>query len=125
MKKFYKKNSNLNHIIKATQYSIQGLILTYKNELAFRQEIFCFIFLFPLLFFIGNTWEEKIILFISLMLVLIAELFNSAIETVVDRISFEKHELSKQAKDIGSAGVFLTLIIFFTVWVSIFYKNFY
>ncbi len=104
------------HIFKALKWSTQGLLSALKNELAFRQEFCCFVVLFPLGLYLGRTGTEKILLSGALLLVLLTELLNSAIESAVDRISEEHHPLSGRAKDMGSAAVFISLINVLIVW---------
>jgi len=112
-------NTGLTRIIKAGGYSIQGLKAALKHEAAFRQESLLFLLLTPLAFFVGDSVVEKLLLISSLFIVLIVELLNSAIEAVVDRIGSEQHELSGRAKDIGSAAVFVSLLLVAVVWLSI------
>jgi diacylglycerol kinase (ATP) len=107
------------HLWNSTKYSLQGLKAAFKTEVAFRLELYASIILIPLAFFIGQTIIEKLLLITSLLLILIIELINSAIETIVDRIGREYHELSGRAKDIGSAAVLVTLIYAFSVWAII------
>ncbi|MFV1983226.1 MAG: diacylglycerol kinase [Thiohalomonadales bacterium] len=106
----------IKRIINATGYSLLGLVATYKNEAAFRQELWLAIVLTPIAIYLGNTGIERAMLLGSLILVLIVELLNSAIEAVVDRIGNEFHELSGRAKDIGSAAVMLSLLNLVVVW---------
>lgn len=103
-------------LIAATGYSIAGFKAAYINEAAFRLELFAFIVLAPVAFFMGESDIEKVLLLGSLVLVLVAELFNSAIEAVVDRSGDEYHELAGRAKDMGSAAVLLCLILVLFVW---------
>lgn len=109
-------NTGLTRIIKAGGYSLQGLTAAFKHEAAFRQELLLAIVLFPVALWFGETGLEKAILIASLLLVLIVELLNSAIEAVVDRIGSEHHELSGRAKDIGSAAVFIALANVIVTW---------
>ena len=106
-------------IIRAAGYSIKGLKAAYIHEAAFRQEIWCSIILIPLAFLLGNGVIEKLLLVGSVFLVLIAELLNSAVESVVDRIGSEYHELSGRAKDIGSAAVFMAMLLLVLTWFLI------
>lgn len=109
----------IKRIIDASFYSLDGLKSAWQSEAAFRQEIFMAIPLIILSFFLPITSIEQSILIFSLFIVLIAELLNSAIEAVVDRTGSQWHELSKKAKDIGSAAVFVALILCFLVWLII------
>lgn len=103
-------------IIAATGYSIKGLKAAWKNEEAFRLEVILGIILFPLSFWLGESLNHQLILVTSLVVVLITELINSAIEAVVDRIGSEVHPLSGQAKDIGSAAVFVSMLLCLLIW---------
>lgn len=103
-------------ILYAFLYSFHGYKETFKNEAAFRQELFLFVVLLPAIFFIRVSLEFKIILFSINMLILIVELLNSAIETIVDMASPDYHELAKRAKDIGSAAVNAIFILAIIVW---------
>lgn len=97
-----------------------GLKAAFIAEAAFRQEIVLTLIALPILFFIHLSLVAKGLIFISLMLILITELLNSSIEAVVDRISMEIHPLAKQAKDIGSAAVFLSLVNFVVMCIIAF-----
>jgi diacylglycerol kinase (ATP) len=108
--------TGIKRVIHATGYSLLGLTAAYKNEAAFRQELWLTIILAPFAIYLGNTGVERALLLGSLILVLIVELINSAIEAVVDRVGSEKHELSGRAKDIGSAAVMLALLNLFVIW---------
>ncbi len=114
-----KKVSELQRICKAGAYSIAGLKAAARHEPAFRTELILCIVLFPLALWLGESGVERALLIGSLVLVLIAELVNSAIEAVVDRIGSEWNELSGRAKDIGSAAVFVALVHVLIVWVLI------
>jgi diacylglycerol kinase (ATP) len=103
-------------IINAFGYSLQGLRAAFNNEAAFRQELACCVILIPLSFWLGQTTVERVLLIGALLLVLIVELINSAIEAIVDRIGSEHHELSGRAKDIGSAAVLLSLVNSTIIW---------
>ncbi len=99
--------------------SLKGFKATWLHEEAFRQEVMLFIFAAPLGLWLGKTGVEKALLFGSILLVLIVELLNTGIEVVVDRISFERHELSGRAKDVGSAAVLTSLLLAGGVWMLI------
>ncbi|PCE65431.1 diacylglycerol kinase [Salinivibrio sp. YCSC6] len=116
MKPGYK---GIQRIVKATEFSIQGLKAAWKNEAAFRQEVVLVFILVPFALLIPIALLTKLILIGSLFLILIVELINSAIEAVVDRVGKEHHELSGQAKDIGSSAVLLTLILALFTWLSV------
>ncbi|WP_455198721.1 diacylglycerol kinase [Kaarinaea lacus] len=108
--------TGIRRIINAFGYSLLGLKAAFRHESAFRQEIAAFIIMFPLSFWVGQTAVERSLLIGSLFLVLIAELANSAIEAVVDRLGHGHHELSGRAKDIGSATVLLSIINSTIIW---------
>jgi diacylglycerol kinase (ATP) len=103
-------------IVRATGYSLVGLRAAFRSEPAFRQELAFAVVLVPLAFFVGRDLVETALLIVTLVIVLIVELINSAIEANVDRIGPERTELSGRAKDIGSAAVLLALILVITVW---------
>jgi len=117
------QNKGLMRCIKAGVYSWQGLSAAFRHEEAFRQEFFLFLILAPLGIWLGNTGVERALMIGSLILVLIIELINSAIEAVVDRHGSEFHELAGRAKDIGSAAVMLSLINVALVWGFIIYDQ--
>lgn len=102
---------------KAFGFTCLGLKAAYKNEEAFRQEVFVLLIALPLAFGLGDSNIEIVLLIGSVLLLLIVELINSAIEAVVDRFGGEIHELSGRAKDIGSAAVFLALLNAIMVWL--------
>ena len=106
----------MKRLFRALGWSMSGLKATFVNEAAFRQELFLCIFLAPLAFYLGQTGVEKALLLGSLLLVLIVELLNSAVEAAVDRISEDEHVLAGRAKDMGSAAVFLSLLSVAVVW---------
>ena len=111
--------TGIKRIINAAGYSYAGFIAAFKNEAAFRQELLLVAILVPVAFWFGEGNIEKVLLVSSLLLVLIVELINSAIESAIDRIGSEQHELSGRAKDIGSAAVSLALINALLIWVSL------
>jgi diacylglycerol kinase (ATP) len=105
-------------VIRATGISLKGL-RAGLGEPAFRIEIALFVPLAPLALWLGRTGLERAVLIASLMLVLVAELLNSAVESVVDRVGLEHHVLSGRAKDLGSAAVFVTLVQVPAVWALV------
>ncbi|MPW38038.1 diacylglycerol kinase [Vibrio sp. B1Z05] len=113
-----KGNTGFKRIIKATRYSIQGLQAAFKHEAAFRQEVTLAILLIPIAFLVDVGHVERMLMVLSLFIVLIAELMNSAIEAVVDRVGSDFHELAGRAKDIGSAAVFVALGLVVYIWVE-------
>lgn len=106
----------LGHVIKATRYSLKGIRAALQYEEAFRLELMAMVLMVPAAIYLGQTGIERALMVGSLLLVLIAELVNSAVEAIVDRISIEHHILSGRAKDIGSAAVFIALINVAAVW---------
>lgn len=112
----HKGRTGLERIVKAAGYSAQGMSAAYRHESAFRQELWLAIVMLPAAFLIGHDWVEFGLLAGSVVLVLIVELLNSAVEATVDRISFEIHDLSKRAKDYGSAAVLLSLLLCGAIW---------
>jgi diacylglycerol kinase (ATP) len=112
----HKGRTGLDRIVHAAGYSWAGLKAAYTGESAFRQETWLCILAAPLAFWLARTWEQAALLLGSLLLLLIVELLNSAIEAVVDRVSFERHELSKRAKDIASAAVLMALVLAAGIW---------
>lgn len=111
---------NIVAIKNAFFYSISGIKYLLK-ERAFKQELFCGVILSFIELFRNTSFAMLLYLFSSFVLILLAEALNSAIEAVVDRISIEKHELSKKAKDIGSAAVFVVMLHFVIVWIFSFF----
>ncbi|MCE9664577.1 diacylglycerol kinase [Halomonas sp. M5N1S17] len=112
------------HLINSTGYSLKGLELAFRHEAAFRQELALCVILLPLAWWIGEGPVEWILLLGSCLLVLIVELLNSAIESVVDRIGTEHHELSGRAKDISSAAVMLSLLLAGLAWGLLTWQKF-
>ena len=100
----------------AAYYSYQGIRSALQNEAAFRQEFVLMLILIPLAFWMGETVEQRLLLIGPCILVVVVELINSAIEAVVDRIGSERHVLSGQAKDMGSAAVFISLFWVVLSW---------
>jgi diacylglycerol kinase (ATP) len=113
-----KRRTGFRRMWHATGYSLAGLRAGW-TETAFRLEACLAFVLLPLAFWVGRTWVEVALLAGSVLLVLIVELLNSAVEAAVDRISLENHKLAKRAKDIGSAAVLLSLINVPVVWLLV------
>ena len=109
-------HKGIRRIINATGYSFKGLAAAWRHEEAFRQELLLCLALTPLALWLGETGLERAVLVAVLVLVVLVELINSAIEAVVDRFGGELHELSGRAKDIGSAAVFVSLWNVVLVW---------
>ncbi|MCC2675521.1 MAG: dgk [Ramlibacter sp.] len=112
-----KLRTGLNRIWHAAGYSLAGL-RAGLDEPAFRQEVLAAIALLPAAFWVGRNWVEVALLAGSVLLVMIVELLNTALETAIDRIGPEWTQLSKRAKDMGSAAVLLSLVLCCGVWVS-------
>lgn len=112
----FKGKTGIRRLINAFGYSLQGFSAAFKHEDAFRQEVFMALILIPLAFYLGAGAVEQALMIASVLLVLIVELLNSAVEAAVDHTSTERHPLAKQAKDIGSAAVFIALMIVAVVW---------
>jgi diacylglycerol kinase (ATP) len=103
----------------ALRYSLAGLSAALAQEDAFRQEALLAAILIPLSLFLPVAWTGRALMIASVLLVLIVELVNSAIEAVVDRVSLDRHPLSKRAKDVGSAAVFIALLNVVAVWTAV------
>jgi diacylglycerol kinase (ATP) len=120
----HKGRTGLDRIVRATGYSIAGLSTAYRGESAFRQEFWLAVLLLPAAFWVGRSWVEVALLAGSVLLVLIVELPNSGIESAVDRVSFEIHDLSKRAKDLASAAVLLSLLLCGGIWLAALWQRF-
>jgi diacylglycerol kinase (ATP) len=107
-------------LFRAFVWSMSGLKATFVHEAAFRQELLLCVILTPLALYFGKTGLEKALLLGSLLLILIVELLNSAIEATVDRIGADAHDLAGRAKDMGSAAVFLSLVNAGVIWLLVF-----
>ena len=112
----YSGNTGLKRIIKATVYSWQGFSAAYRHEEAFRQEFMLALILVPIGLILGDGGVEKALLVGSVLFLPLVEILNSAVEAVVDRFGMEFHELSGRAKDMGSAAVFLAIVMLVTTW---------
>ena len=115
----YKGQRGLRRVISATRNSFAGLAAAVRHEDAFRQELLLAAILMPLGLWLGGDGVERALLLASVLLVLVVELLNSAIEAAVDRVSFENHRLAKRAKDIASAAVMLSLATAAVVWALV------
>jgi diacylglycerol kinase (ATP) len=116
--------TGLRRIINAFGYSIKGMRAAFKHESAFRQETTLLIILLPIAFLLGQNIVDYSILIGSLLLVIIVELLNSAVEAVVDRVGDEHHKLAGRAKDMGSAAVFISLVNVIVIWSMYGYQFF-
>ena len=114
----HKGRTGLDRVIRATGYSVHGLLLAYRGESAFRQEVWVAAVLLPGAFWVGRSWIEISLLVGAVLLVLIVELLNSSIEAAIDRVGYELHDLSKRAKDLASAAVMLSVLICVGVWAA-------
>ncbi len=115
----YKGKTGLRRLINATGYSLAGFSAAARYEDAFRQELILAAMLVPLGLWLGNSGVERALLVGSVLLVLIVELLNSAVEATVDRVSLDDHNLAKRAKDIGSAAVMLSLVNIGVIWLLV------
>ena len=106
-----KGHTGLERVVRATGHSLDGLRSAWRGESAFRQECVLAVVMLPLSFWLGRGWLEAALLAGTVVLVLVVELLNSAIEATVDRIGYETHELAKKAKDFASAAVMLALLL--------------
>jgi len=116
----YKSIGGFKRVANAARYSMQGLVAALRYESAFRQELLLAAILTPAAFWVGQNAAQILLLVGSLVLVLIVELLNSAIEAVADAVSLETNQLIGRAKDLGSAAVFLSLLLCAIVWLVLF-----
>jgi len=116
--------TGLQRLIDATSYSFRGIVACWRNEAAFRQEVLLVTVLLPLSLLVAASVEQWLLLVLPLLLLLIVELLNSAVENIVDRIGHERHELSGRAKDMGSAAVLICLLMAGLSWLAVGWKNF-
>ena len=112
-------------VLGATRYSLHGLRACFKNEEAFRTEVLLGLALLPAAYFLSQGLVQFLLMFASLLLILITELLNSAIEAAVDRTGTDFDEFAKHAKDLGSAAVFMALLLFVVVWGSVIWLRFW
>lgn len=115
----HKGNRGLTRAWHAAKNSWCGIVYAFQEESAFRQELFLLVVLTPVALFLPISPLEKCALIASLIMVLVVELLNSSVEAAIDRISFDHHDLSKRAKDFGSAAVMLALLIAALLWLTI------
>lgn len=119
MPESFKGKKGLRRLWNALGYSRDGLAAAWKNEAAFREEILLASIAMPLAIYLGKTGVERALMLGSILLILIVEILNSAIEAVVDKASPEMHELAKRAKDMGSAAVLFSLINAAIIWACV------
>lgn len=115
----HKGNRGLTRAWHAAKNSWCGLVYAFREESAFRQELTLLVLLTPIAFALPISLLEKSLLVSSLVMVLVIELLNSSVEAAIDRISFEHHDLSKRAKDFGSAAVMLALVVATLLWAAV------
>ena len=116
--------TGLRRIVAATSFSLAGLTAAWRSEAAFRQELLLAIVLVPAGLWLGRTAVERALLVGSCLLVLAVELLNSGLEAAIDRIGEEPHPLSGRAKDLGSAAVFVSLVLVLVIWSLIAWERF-
>ncbi len=116
-------NTGLYRVYKASIYSAQGIKAAWQHEAAFRQEVILMLILTPAAFIAGQGLTQQLLLLVLAWLVVIVEILNSAVEAVVDRFGGEMHTLSGRAKDMGSAAVFITLMLNGVVWGTVIGRN--
>jgi diacylglycerol kinase (ATP) len=120
----FKGKTGLARIGQALLNSIDGFKLAYRHESAFRQEVWMAVILIPVAMLLRIGYLDKILLVGSVLVVLMVELLNSSVEAAIDRIGFERHDLSKRAKDLGSAAVFVALVMLAVTWGTVLYGHF-
>lgn len=114
----YKSRGRM-RVVRAVGSSWRGLRGAFREEAAFRQELAIAVVVIPLALWLGHSGAERALLIGPMLLTLVVELINSAIEATVDRIGFERHTLAGLAKDIGSAAVFMSFVLLGTVWLLV------
>ena len=118
-----KQRTGLSRVWHAAGYSLAGLRSGW-HETAFRQECLAALVLIPLAFWLGGNWIETALLAGSIVMVMVVELLNTAVETAIDRIGPEWHDLSKRAKDMGSAAVLMSIVVCTAIWLAALYHRF-
>jgi diacylglycerol kinase (ATP) len=113
------KPTGLTRLIRAFGYSFQGFVHTWREEAAFRQEVLFGLVVVPAGLYVGHSGVERALLVAPMLLILIVEMLNSAVEAVVDRAGTERHPLAGMAKDMGSAAVMLSFLLLGTVWLLV------
>lgn len=119
------RNQPKYYFLKNTSYALSGLKEVFDHETSFKIEVVIFLILLPFVFIIDFDIVERILMFMTLSGMLLAEIINSAIERTVDLVTLDHHEMAKRAKDAGSAIVFVSIFIFCVVWGSLFYEKFF
>jgi diacylglycerol kinase (ATP) len=115
----FKGKTGVRRLLNALVYTVQGIVSAFRHEEAFRQELLLALFLIPTALLMQVSGVEKVLMIASVLMVLVVELLNSAVEAAVDLISLENHELAKRAKDMGSAAVFLSLVNVAAIWLLV------
>jgi diacylglycerol kinase (ATP) len=118
-----KQRRGLNRVIHALGYSLQGLQAA-MHEPAFKQEAYLAFVLLPLSFYLGSNWVEISLLYGSVIFVLTVELLNTGLESAIDRVGPQWHDLSKRCKDLGSAAVLLSIVLCMGIWLSALFVKF-
>jgi diacylglycerol kinase (ATP) len=118
-----KQRTGLSRVWHAAGYSVAGLRAGWY-ETAFRQECLAALVLIPLAFWLGGNWVETALLAGSVVMVMVVELLNTAVETAIDRVGPEWHDLSKRAKDMGSAAVLMSILVCAAIWLAALYHRF-
>lgn len=113
----------MDRIAHAAAYSAKGLSAAIRHESAFRQETALALVMLPAAFWLGRDWVQTVLLAGTVLIVLVVELLNSAIEATVDRVSFDMHELAGRAKDYGSAAVFVALVLCGGTWAMALFER--
>jgi diacylglycerol kinase (ATP) len=113
------KPIGLTRVIRAFGYSFQGFVHAWREEAAFRQEVWLAVVMIPIGVYLGRSGVERALLVSPMLLILVVEILNSAVEAVVDRSGTERHPLAGMAKDMGSAAVMLSFILLGTVWLLV------
>ena len=112
-------------IFKNTHYALEGLRHALKTEMSFKVELLCAVFIIIGIIFIDTSFNSKLILLATGILVLIVELMNSAVENVVDLVTIDIHPLAKSAKDLGSSAVMFAILLHLTTWIAVIYKSYF
>jgi diacylglycerol kinase (ATP) len=113
------KPTGITRLVRAFGYSFQGFVHTWREEAAFRQEVMLALVVVPCGLYLGRTGVERALLVSPMLLILVVEMLNSAVEAVVDRSGTEPHPLAGMAKDMGSAAVMLSFALLGTVWLLV------
>lgn len=116
--------AGLRRLLNATRYSMQGVRSAFRYEVAFRQETWLLLVGTPLAIWLAPSVWQAAVLIASLLLIMVVEMINSALETLVDRVSTDYNELSGRTKDMGSAAVLLTIVIAIVLWVAALWQRF-